>query len=153
MLNLIIAMGLIGLAIYGFKRRTDATAGTLLAVLLLSIPITYNLPAKGLIISAMAYLEAGLAIAMFAFWVKWISQRARAVWMLSVAKFWLLMIMRQNAIADDGWWMAAMLIDNALLVAQLLIAGGMADGVVRWFDRVDPASARDRNNNAPSVVA
>lgn len=153
MIDLVIVIGLIGFAIAAFVRRTDATAGSLLAILLVSILITFNLHGRGLIISAMTYLEAGLAACMAALWLRWFSHRARGVLGLCAVKYYLLVSFRPFAMQDDGWWMLAILVDNALLVVQIAIAGGWGDAVVRWIDRVDPSSARDRDRLSRRVDA
>lgn len=152
MIDLLIASGLIGLAVAGFVRRTDATAGSILGVLVLSIPITHGLTHRFDIVLAMLLLEALLAVCMTAIWVRWVSNRARAVLFFSVAKMGLMMSLGFGPMSLTDW-QPTMLMINALLVAQLLVAGGMGDGVIWLLDRIDPASARDRDLRADRLGA
>lgn len=144
MTDIAIAAFLIAVAIIGLVRRPDWTMGSLFAVLIVSIPITYNLPNKGWTVSAMGALEFVLACCMTACWCRWVSMRARAVLVLSIVKFLLVCTLWFDPISD-GQWQNTILTINALLVAQMIIAGGMGDAVVWLLDRLDPSGARDRD--------
>lgn len=144
MIDILIATGAIALGLYGFARRRDWTMGSLLGVLLVSIPITYNMPGKGWTVTAMGALEFVLACCMTACWCRWVSMRARAVLALCIVKFLLVCTLAFDPISA-GQWQNTILTINALLVAQIVVAGGMGDAVVWLLDRLDPSGARDRD--------
>lgn len=150
MIDAAIALGLIGLAITGFVRRPDVTAGALLGVLLLSIPITHGLTHRFDIVVAMLWLEVLLAACMAACWCRWVSQRARAVLCFSVIKTGLMLSLGFGPMTVAAWTPSMFMI-NTLCAAQLLVAGGMGDAVIWLLDRIDPASAADRDLRADRV--
>lgn len=150
MIDTLIAAIAIAIGAYGFYRRTDATAGSLLAVLLFCAPITMTLSGKGMVLSVMGAAEFVLCVCMTACWVRWVSHRARFVLGCSIVKF-LLVCSLAFSPAPDLAWMNTMTMINALLLAQLIVAGGMGDAVVWLLDRLDPASARDRDLRADRV--
>jgi hypothetical protein len=150
MIDIVIPLVLVAVAVIGFARRPDETAGSLLAVLTASIPITHGLSERFDVVLAMLLLEALLAVCMVACWCRWVSQRARAVLLFSIGKM-VLMLGLGFGPMTVAQWQPTMAMIHALLVGQLLVAGGMGDVVIRLLDRADPASARDRDLHSDRV--
>lgn len=131
------------LAIY---RRPDWITGGLAVMFALSATLHWTQPIERLP-GMLGGMDALVSIHMLIVWTYYHSQRARIVGSVSLVKCGLAFLMSANSI--DYMFYAISL--NATFVFQLMVAGGMADGLVSWIDDLDPGAVRERNSRVDQL--
>lgn len=130
-----------GFNVWALKRRPDWVAGILLATLLVSVVIGQKVKAPD-VVGALALLDAVISISMLLIWTHWRSRRAQLVGILSFLKCFGAVIM--SAGYSKLAWDAFAISQNAIAFLQIMVAGGFMDGIVSFFDRINPSPVSKR---------
>lgn len=139
MLDLLICLSLLSGTVYALYRRPDWVAGGLLALFCFSTLLIWTQPAARLP-GMLGGMDALVSIAMLLVWTHYRSQRARIVGAISLLKCAWAFLMSANSLD----WLFYAIGLNAAFVFQVIVAGGMADGLVAWIDNLDPGVIRQR---------
>lgn len=137
---MILTAAWVALACYALYRRPDWVAGGLLLSLIISTVMAWTQPA-GRLPGMLGGMDALVSIGMLLVWTYYRSQRARIVGTVSLFKCAWAFLMSANSID----WLFYAIVLNAAFVFQCMVAGGMADGLVDWLDRIDPRAVRERH--------
>lgn len=140
-MDTIITMGLCAFAAFALYRRPDWVAGSLCIALIVSTVLGWTQNAERLP-GMLGLMDALASIAMLMVWTYYRSQRARIVGSIALAKTAWAVIMSSGGLD----WTAYALVLNAAFVCQLIVAGGMADGLVAFLDMLDPGPVRKRHS-------
>lgn len=135
-----ITLGLVAFTVWALYRRPDWVAGFLLVSLIVSTAMGWTQPAARLP-GMLGGMDAIVSIAMLLVWTHYRSQRARIVGTVSLLKCGWAFLMSANSLE---WTFYAIAL-NAAFVFQVIVAGGMADGLVAWLDTIDPGTIRQRH--------
>lgn len=139
MLDIALAVCLLAMVVYAVYRRPDWVAGCLLVLFCIGAVMHMTQPA-GRLPGMLGGLDALVSITMLLVWTYYRSQRARIVGTVSLLKCALAFLMSTNGLE----WVLYAAALNAAFVFQVIVAGGLADGLVVWLDRIDPSSIRER---------
>lgn len=126
-LTLVVNLSAGALLCIALYRRPQAICVTLALAYVLAIGLTLVLHGAQLR-PLLLFLDAGVVISMSALFALFNSDRARIVATIGALK---IITAIATAVMDWPWasWAAA---NNALFFAQILVAGGMADGILAW---------------------
>ena len=127
-------------------RRPDWVAGLLLAALVLATVLGWVTPATRLV-GVAALIEALLSIGLLFVWTIYHSQRARLVGSIALMKGAWCVLMASNGMD----WLTFAIVHNSAFVVQVIIAGGCADGLVAFIDRIDPFAVRQRGGRVDQL--
>jgi hypothetical protein len=134
------------LVAFGLYRRPDWVTGGLAISFGLSAVLHWTQPTERLF-GMLGGMDALVSIGMLLVWTYYRSQRARIVGTVSLFKCAWAFLMSANSID----WLFYAITLNAAFVFQVLVAGGMADGLVGWLDRIDPRAIRERGSRRENV--
>jgi hypothetical protein len=137
----IVTAALVAFTVYALWRRPDWVASGLLLSLMVATVMGWTQPAARLP-GMLGGMDALVSIAMLMVWTHYHSQRARIVGTVSLLKCAWAFLMSANSID----WLFYAITLNAAFVFQVIVAGGMADGLVAWLDSIDPGSIRQRHS-------
>lgn len=136
-LTSIVNMGAATLLCAALYRRPQAINVTLATGYVLAIALAQSIHG-GDLRALLVVLDAGVVVYMSALYGLYHSDRAKIVGAVGMVK-----VTGSVAAAVFGWpwgsWAAA---NNALFYAQILIAGGMADGIMAWLGNLTLRAAR-----------
>lgn len=143
---MIVTAALVAFTVYALWRRPDWVAGGLLLSLIVSTVMGWTQPAARLP-GMLGGMDALVSIGMLIVWTRYRSQRARIVGTVSLLKCAWAFLMSANSID----WLFYAIALNAAFVFQVLVAGGMADGLVAWLDTIDPRTVRERRRRVDQL--
>lgn len=130
---------LASLQVVALWRRPDRVTGILVACFAVAVIVAGHLPVTERF-TALALLDYVLVAAMIGPWAVSIDRRAQVIGLLGLGKLVARLTYAGNPYIDH-WTFAAVM--NCAFAAQVIVAGGMADGVGRWFsDFARPYRAR-----------
>lgn len=144
---MILTAAFVSITVAALWRRPDWIAGSLLAALLLATVLGWAVPLERTI-GISALLDALVSIAMLIVWTYYRSQRARLVGSIAAAKCAWCFLMASSTGMD---WFTFATVQNGGFLVQVLIAGGWADGLVAFIDRIDPGAIRQRRSRRENV--
>ena len=116
------------LLIIALWRRPQAICVTLAVGYLLALPFAQMVHGDALRPLAIA-LDAGVVAVMVPLWYQFRSDRARLVGTIGFLK----VVLGLTAAAGSMQWGVYAAVNNGLFFLQILIAGGMADGIMAWL--------------------
>lgn len=147
MIDTIITLILICATVTALYRRPDWVAGILLAALFVATAFGWVMPATR-IVGMAAGLDGLVSVAMLFVWTYYHSQRARLVGSVAFFKCCWCLVMASGSSLD---WFTFAVVQNSAFIVQVLIAGGWADGLVAFVDRVDPFAVRERSRSVDQL--
>lgn len=125
------------LLIIALWRRPQAICVTLAVGYLLALSFAQMVHGDALRPLAIA-LDAGVVAVMVPLWYQFRSDRARLVGTIGFLK----VVLGLGAAAGSLQWGVYAAINNGLFFLQILVAGGMADGIMAWLGNLTLRAAR-----------
>jgi energy-coupling factor transporter transmembrane protein EcfT len=147
-IDILAALLFTGLSVVAVLRRPDRITITLALTCAASIYLGQIVPVAKLP-GLFATLDMLTAVIMLTIWTTYRSRRAQLVGFLAMVKCaWAVLF---TASLGNSSWLIYAIVLNAGFVAQVIVAGGMADGLVSFFDRIDPSTVSKRRGRNDHV--
>lgn len=128
MTTAIILALLASLQVVALWRRPDRVTGILVSCFALAVIFASYAPVQERFV-LLAILDLVLVTSMIGPWAILIDRRAQLIGLIGTAKLMARLTYASNPYIDHWTFAAAM---NCAFAAQIIIAGGMADGIGRW---------------------